>query len=61
MQHQYTITGEDFVDRSIPESAFTFPYVLCAESLPQARDMFYTIFPSCNIVTIKVQPCDSQG
>lgn len=59
MTHQYIITGEDFVDRSIPESVFTFPYVICAESLAQAREMFYTIFPSCNIVSCKVNTCEA--
>jgi hypothetical protein len=59
MTYQYIITGEDFVDRSIPESAFTFPYVLCAESMSQAREMFYTIFPSCNIVTCLVRECNA--
>lgn len=59
MQHQYIITGEDFVDRTIPESAFTFPYILCAESLSQAREMFYTIFPSCNIVSCTVRECEA--
>jgi hypothetical protein len=49
--HQYTLVGEDFVDHSIADSAFTFNYVLFAESLSQAKDMFYTIFPSCNIVS----------
>lgn len=56
--YQYTLVGEDFVDRSIAESAFTFNYVLCAESLSQAKDMFYTIFPSCNLLKcVKVREC----
>lgn len=57
MIHQYIFTGEDFVDPTIPESSFTFPYVICADSLSQAREMFYTIFPSCNIVSHVVREC----
>jgi len=57
--YQYALVGEDFVDPSIEESAFTFNYFICANSLGEARDKFYTIFPSCNILKCKqVQECN---
>lgn len=46
----YVFVGGELVDPAIPESEVKFNYSIFADTLSQAKDKFYKIFPSCFIV-----------
>lgn len=46
----YVFVGGELVDPEIPESEVKFNYSIFADTLSQAKDKFYQIFPGCFIV-----------